>query len=271
MSTARTKTIPTGSDGASPSQAPGHGPAPGPLEVDAPLGHVPSFDEIQRLTAIPDRRVVFRGVAWSFYDQLVESIPKSSHIHVDYDGTDLEVVANGWEHEDRADALGDFVKVVAVEMRIAYKSLRETTWNRQEIARGLESDQCYCFAPEKLAQIARARGRRDVSLLPNPDLAIEVDLSRPETDRAGIYLALDVQEIWRFTDNRIIIERLTPSGTYVAVKVSGLLPVSDEEIKRWIVDEDRTDDADWFRRMQTYFKAKAAERTKRKRKTKKTT
>jgi Uma2 family endonuclease len=227
------------------------------------VSRVPSLAELERLTAVPDRRVVFRGVDWAFYDRLVESIPEGSNLHVDYDGKDLELMGNGWDHEDLADALGDFVKAVAVAMGIACKGLRETTWTRPAISRGLECDQCYYFHPEKLAQFARARGQKDISLLPNPDLAIEVDISRPAIDRARIYAALGVIEVWRFFDNRIMIERLSPAGTYIAVEESGFLPVRAEEIQRWVVDEDRTDDAAWLRRLQAEMTRRAGERSER--------
>ena len=147
MSTTTSNAVPIGSDGASPSQG------PGPLEIPGPVLRVPSLAELERLTEVPDRRVVFRGVDWSFYDRLVESIPEGSNIHVDYDGKDLEVMGNGWEHEELADALGDFVKAVAVAMGIACKGLRETTWKRPAISRGLQSDQCYYFQPEKLSPV----------------------------------------------------------------------------------------------------------------------
>ena len=239
--------------------------APPPLEVPGPVTRVPSLDELGRLTSVPDRRVVFRGVDWAFYDRLVDSIPESSSIHVDFDGTDLEVMGNGWEHEDIADALDDFVKAVAVAMSIACKSLRETTWRRPEISRGLQADQCYYFQPEKIAQFARVRGLNDISLVPNPDLAIEVDISRPEIDRAGIYAALGVIEIWRFVDNQIMIERLTPDGTDHAVETSGFLPVRASDVQRWVVDEDRANDTAWLERVQAEFK-KQAKRTKQGRK-----
>ncbi len=46
---------------------------------------------------------------------------------------------------------------------------------------------------------------------PNPDLAIEVDISRPEIDRAGIYAALRVDRGLAVRGaSRLIIERLTP-------------------------------------------------------------
>ena len=60
----------------------------------------PSLDELRRLTEVPDRRVVFRGVDWSFYEKLVDSIPEGSNIHVNYDGRDLEIMAKGSDHED---------------------------------------------------------------------------------------------------------------------------------------------------------------------------
>ena len=80
----------------------------------------------------------------------------------------------------------------------------------------------------------------------------------PQIDRAGLYAALGVLEVWRFVDNRIFIERLTPAGTYTAAEESGFLPVRAEEIQRRVVEEDRTDDAAWLRRLQAEMTARAA-------------
>ena len=66
-------------------------PAPS-LEVPGPVTRVPSLEELERLTAVPERRVVYRNVDWSFYERLVDSIPETANIHVDYDGKDLEVM-----------------------------------------------------------------------------------------------------------------------------------------------------------------------------------
>jgi len=210
---------------------------------------VPSLDEIRRLTAVPERRVVFRDVDWSFYERVVESIPEGSNIHVDYDGRDLEVMGNGPTHEDVKHSLSQFINVIAEELSIPYKGFGETTWTRPEIPRGLESDLCYYFQPEKLAAVARLRGSKGVSGYPNPDLATEVDISRPQVDRPGIYAALGVAEIWRFDGEQVVIERLTAEGKYAAVDASGFLPIRAEEVRRWLVDEDRTDDSAWARRL----------------------
>ena len=91
-------------------------------------------------------------------------------------------------------------------------------------------------------------------------------MSPPEVDRAGIYAALGVAEVWRFDGEQVMIERLTPDGTFVAVEASGFLPVRAEEIRRWIVDEDRTDDSAWFRAIARRVQKTSGKRTKQKRK-----
>jgi len=217
---------------------------------------VPTLEEIARLTAIPDRRVVFRGVDWSFYERVVYCIPEGSNIHVDYDGRDLEVMSNGPTHEDVKDSTSQFVKVIAEELRIPCKGFGETTWKRPEIPRGLESDLCYYFQPEKLAAVARLRGLKEVVGYPNLDLAIEIDISRPEIDRAGIYAALGVVEVWRFDGKKVVIERLTTEGTYTSVDASGFLPIRAEDVRRWLVDEDRTDDSAWAARLRAEIRSR---------------
>ena len=231
--------------------------APPPLEMPGPVARVPSLDEIYRLTEVSDRRVVFRDVDWSFYEELVDSIPEGSKIHVDYDGRGLEVMANGPDHEDLKYTLGQFVSLVAAEFKIPCKGLGEATWKRPKIGRGLESDQCYYFRPEKLATVARLRRSRDIAEYPDPDLAIEVDISRPEVDRSGIYAALGVSEVWRYEGEEILIERLMPDGTYKAVESSGFLPVRADEVRRWVVEEDTSDDTAWSGRLRAEMKKKA--------------
>jgi Uma2 family endonuclease len=231
---------------------------PPPLEFSGPVALFPLLGELERLTDIPDRRVVFRGVDWSFYERVVDCIPEGSNIHVDYDGRDLEVMGNGPTHEDVKDSLSQLVKVIAEELSIPCKGFGETTWKRPEIPRALESDLCYYFQPDKLAAAARLRGSKEVSGYPNLDLAIEVDISRPEVDRAGIYAALGVVEIWRFDGEKLVIERLTTEGTYAAVDASGFLPIRAEEVRRWLVDEDRTDDSAWARRLRAEIRSRTA-------------
>ena len=136
-------------------------------------------------------------------------------------------------------------------MSIRRVTLGETSWKRPEIARGLEADQCYYFTPDKITADAWARARNsdDIADYPNPDLAIEVDLSRSQIDRPSIYATLKVPEIWRFDGTRLVIEQLGPDGIYFPVESSRFLPVTAADILRWIVHEDSSDELEFERRV----------------------
>ena len=192
-----------------------------------PVTRVPSLDEIERLTEVPDRRVVFRGVDWAFYDQLVDSIPESSNIHVDYDGRDLEVMGKGQKHDLLKKLLGRIVDVIAEEYEIPFAAYGEAIWKRLELARGLEADDAYYFRPEKLeaAALVSARDSQQPPTIPPPIWRLRSTFLGPQVDRAGIYAALQVAEVWRSTGRTVVIERLTAEGTYVPTDTSGFLPV----------------------------------------------
>ena len=136
------------------------------------------------------------------------------------------------------------------------------TWKRPELSRGLEADQCYYFQPEKLAAAARAkaRGSNDVADYPNPDLAIEVDISPSLVDRPGIYAFLGVAEVWRFDGQTLTIERLDPGGRYLPIETSAWLPIKDSEVVRWLTQEDTTDESAWARRLRNWVRAELAVR-----------
>ena len=198
---------------------------------------------------------------WPFYETLVDSIPEGSNIHVNYDGKDLEIMSTGRKHELAKKLLSRFVETVAEELDIPYRPAGQTTWKRPETARGLEADECYYFQPAKIAQDVAAleRGSDDIADYPNPDLAVEVDLSSPQVDRPGIYAALRVPEIWRLDGERIIIERLTPERKYQGVESSGFLPVRAEEVRRWVIQEDSRDLTAWTRRLRAEIRRKRAD------------
>jgi Uma2 family endonuclease len=232
--------------------------APPPFEVPGPVTRVPSLDEILELTRIPERRVVFRGVDWSFYERLVDSIPGTSSIHVDFDGKDLEVMGKGRRHERSGRLMGLFIDIVTSELKIRRAGLDETTWKRPLLKRGIEADRCYYFAPEKLAAdaAASARASDDIADYPNPDLAVEIDISRPQIDRPGIYAALRVSEIWRFDGRKAVIEQLADNGTYQVAEKSMFMPVNTADIERWLLVEDSGDELAWEEWLRAWVRGK---------------
>jgi Uma2 family endonuclease len=225
---------------------------------------IPCLEALDELTSEPGERVLIRGVDWEFYERLVDSIPEGCHIRINYDGKDIELMSPSLLHDDRKGLLGQFVEAVAQELEIPYKSAGQTTWKRPELNRGLESDESYFFLPEKLDALARGRARRSSKITdyPNPDLGIEVDRSASKIDRAGIYAALRVAEVWRFDVEReqVIIERLGEDGIDHPVQESGFLPIRSEEIYRWVALEDSRDESAWARRLRAWVRSELAPR-----------
>jgi Uma2 family endonuclease len=211
-----------------------------------------------------DQRIVIRDIPWDIYDRLSDAIGEGQHIHLAYDGRDLEIMSTGREHEDFKDLLGRFVNAVTDDLHILSRAVGETTWKRAEIERGLEADLSYYFVLEKLAQDREARKRRsrNIADYPNPDLAVEIDISPFQIDRPGIYQALRVAEIWRFDGSSVSIEQLGPDGTYVAAERSMFLPILASEIVRWIIEEDTDDLPAWRERLRAWVLAELAPRMK---------
>jgi len=113
-----------------------------------------------------------------------------------------------------------------------------------------------------VADEAILRWSKDVAEYPNPDLAIEVDVSPSKVDRPGIHAALRVAEVWRFDGEhkRIVIERLSEDGTYQTAEASEFLPVRPEEVGRWVLEEDRRAGSAWGRRLRAWVRAELAPR-----------
>jgi Uma2 family endonuclease len=72
---------------------------------------------------------------------------------------------------------------------------------------------------------ARVQGREvNLEIDPPPDLAVEIDLSPPDVEKASIYARLGVAEIWRWRDGRLIVLALQAGGGYAEIKRSIALP-----------------------------------------------
>ncbi len=119
-----------------------------PAEVSAPL--VPSLDALHRMT-LQDNPAVIRSVSWAYYEKLLAAVGANGGLRLAYDGKDLEIMSPSPVHENAKVYAGKFVDLVAEELDIDSINLASTTWNRPEIERGIEADQCFYFRTDKLA------------------------------------------------------------------------------------------------------------------------
>jgi hypothetical protein len=108
---------------------------------------------------------------------------------------------------------------------------------------------------------ALARRSRKLKDYPNPDLAVEVDISRPKIDRQGIYAALQVSEVWRVFDEHVSIEHLQSEGTYAPAVGSRFLYVTSDEVVRWVLREEARGGVSWKQRLREWVRSEIVPRT----------
>jgi len=227
-----------------PSGTPPFGGCPPPPSPAAPT----------ETTTVPDEeRGVMRDVSWEFYDRLSDAIGEQSHIRMAYDGKNMEIMTLGPKHERSKEWLGEFIREVALGLKIAFEPMGSTTWKRFKEKSGVESDLCYYFDQAKLQAVDENVESNDVDDYPNPDLAVEVDISPSKIDRPKIYASLKVSEIWRFKKKAIVIEQLGPNGVYLAATSSRFLHVRPDEVTRWLAGRKFRRPGDWTPRLREWI------------------
>jgi Uma2 family endonuclease len=201
-----------------------------------------------------EQRWLIRGASWDDYQRLARLLPESFRLA--YDGRNLEMMVAGTLHEEHSDRLDAFFKAVAGALGVRFKPYGTTTWDRPESGRGIQADRCYYLDPAKIkaGYAGWARKSNDVRDYPNPDLAIEVDISRPKADRESIYAALGVLEVWVFDGKTMKISRLGKNGRYRRVDRSGFLPLRASQITPWLLDEQSAGYDEWTQRIRAWAK-----------------
>jgi Uma2 family endonuclease len=140
-----------------------------------------------------EQRFLLHNVRWEIYDLMRREFDTPA-VRMSYDGTNLEIMSPSLLHERLSALLGRFVERLAEERGLPLSSGGSTTFRRSELLRGLEPDRCYWLAHEPAV---RGFAEFNPATMPPPDLAIEVEISRPLLDRIDIYHRLQVPEIWR--------------------------------------------------------------------------
>jgi hypothetical protein len=87
-------------------------------------------------------------------------------------------------------------------------------------------------------------------------LVVEIDISPPLADREAIYAAMRVSEVWIFNGETLVIKQLGPDGVYVDADRSRWLPITVDEVTRWLLEEDSTDEYAWEERLRAWIKAR---------------
>jgi Uma2 family endonuclease len=167
-----------------------------------------------------EQRFLLRGIDWQTYQALREA-PENDHVRMTYDRGDLEMMTPSTPHEQYAHLIGRMIDVWTEEREINIRGCRSTTFRREDLDRGFELDNCYYVQHEP---VVRTKSELDLSIDPAPDLAVEIEISRPATDKLALYGSFGVPEVWRFNGRALRIFALVAQDRYEEVHSSRCLP-----------------------------------------------
>ncbi|MCC5635164.1 Uma2 family endonuclease [Nostoc sp. CHAB 5844] len=172
----------------------------------------------------PDR-VILPHISWQTYQSLIKDFEQEPALRLTYDRGTLEIRMPLDPHETYKKLLGRLVETATEELDLEIRSLGSRTCDREDLARGLEPDQCYYIQNEALV---RKVEQIDLNQFPPPDLAIEIDITSSSINRLSIYAALRVPEVWRYDGETLTILSLQ-NGEYISQEKSVALPVLKAE------------------------------------------
>jgi Uma2 family endonuclease len=206
---------------------------------------------VEKIPLSAERRIVLSCVSWELYEALREN-EENWHVRMAYDQGRLELMSPSPGHEVITKLIARMIETFTEEMGIETRSLRSTTWKRRELGKGCEADECYYILNHH-----RVRGRLDVDLTvdPPPDLVVETEVSRSAVQRARIYAALGVPEVWRWRKKGLTAYSLGADGKYVEREFSLNLPkLRVKDLEPFLDFELAVDETTWIRKFRAWVR-----------------
>ncbi len=173
------------------------------------------------LSPAAGRRLIMENVSWQSYRAVGAAFADRPNFRMTFDRGRLELMTLSSLHERLKCILTRLVDVLGEELDLDIAGFGSMTQQREDLERGLESDQCYYV--QNLARVL-GRDRIDLTRDPPPDLALEIDVSRDSLNRLTIYAALRVPEVWRYDGETFQVHRLNARAEYEVQDRSGVFP-----------------------------------------------
>ena len=167
-----------------------------------------------------EQHFVLSCVSWDGY-KTIGDVLLDQPVRITYDRGALEFMTLSPKHEGGKKLLARLVEAMTEELDIDIACFGSMTFQREDLDRGFEPDECYWIEHEPAV-----RGRTDIDLAsdPPPDLALEIEVSRNIINRLGIYAAMRIPEVWRWDGSRLQVLLLGADGAHAESDRSRAFP-----------------------------------------------
>lgn len=174
--------------------------------------------QLRQISIPPGQRILLNDLPWLEFEAILEELGDKRTTRLAYYQRTLEIRMPSAEHERAKVIIGDLLKILLDELNLNWEPFGSTTFKRQEMAAGIEPDDCFY-----IQNYARMIGKKRINLTvdPPPDLAIEVDIT--SKTQLSAYEALGVPEIWRYENQTLKIYFLQ-NHQYIKSPISPTFP-----------------------------------------------
>jgi Uma2 family endonuclease len=209
---------------------------------------VSSTKEITPLFA--NNAAILPNISWQTYEALLTDMGEHRTARLAYYQETLEIKMPLELHEAINRILERLIVTLTEELGLSVKSFGSTTFNRKDLAVGVEPDSCFYIQNAHLVR----RFKIDLYNDPAPDLVVEVDLYSSSDRRFYIYKELGVPEIWRYNRTGVKIYTLQ-DGEYLEQEYSFAFPiVSNTILDTFLQQASSTDDNELIRNFRAWLR-----------------
>jgi len=146
--------------------------------------------------------VVLHNISWNSYKQITDSLQDETPAHFTFDRGKLEIMVLSLRHENLKKILAMLFERLSESLDIEIFAGGSTTFQREDLERGFEPDECYYV---QNADLMRGKDNVDLAFDPPPDLTVEVDVKHSSLNRMSIFGAIGIPEVWRYDGEKITI------------------------------------------------------------------
>ncbi|MCX6590372.1 MAG: Uma2 family endonuclease [Acidobacteria bacterium] len=203
-------------------------------------------------SASPVQRIELWGRSWESYQAFL-ALQQERSPRISFDDGWLEVMVCSIEHEEPSQTLAAIVATVAEEAGIDFEPAGRPTIQRAHLKKGFEPDAAFYFT--HLDRMRKPRFKPNE--LPAPDLTIEVDLTSDSRPRLGIFAAVGVPEVWRFSNGDLEFLTLLDGAYRPATRSQWLPSLTAKTVMRWLKQREQMSRLAWLKSIRTWTRRNA--------------